>query len=453
MVATQRPVLRPAVASSPVRATESPPNPAPPSREHATPTPLVPTLDEILTADPDEFVAKYDDIAANNLACAVGLPGTEALDVNQCLATLAEWTARIALLTNTHLRLFRQRRGEFENSEPLWRVCCIARVLEQDCGIHYCPEEMDKSSPADWKQSDRHLIHGLLGPRRHGTCASLPVLLVAIGRRLGYPMKLVHSPGHVFTRWDGLDHPHPAWRERRNFEFSGGLDSRPDKHYHHSPVEWTPGLHAAEKTRSMPLYLRSLTPAEEVAAFLVQRGHALEEHHSFPEAWAVYVTACSFAPHDDAYQFHAKQCHQRHLDHVLKRWGLTGALFCRLVEMRLRGGPRATFPWERADGEPIPGIHPYCDPRTAAPLIAAERAVAQRIGHPKAMTIPPHFVAPHFAASAPGATGGLSARVNSPCDPTGCKLPVTPTAPAAVPSYVTTVIVSPNRSAQFPSLK
>ncbi|MBX7259807.1 MAG: hypothetical protein K1Y02_25860, partial [Candidatus Hydrogenedentes bacterium] len=42
-----------------------------------------------------------------------------------------------------------------------------------------------------------------------------------------------------------------------------------------------------------------------------------------------------------------------------------------------------------------------CDPRTAAPLIAAERAVAQRIGHPKAMTIPPHFVAPHFAASAP----------------------------------------------------
>lgn len=40
----------------------------------------------------------------------------------------------------------------------------------------------------------------LLGGR--GTCSSLPPLYVAIGRRLGYPLKLVKSFAHLFARWD-----------------------------------------------------------------------------------------------------------------------------------------------------------------------------------------------------------------------------------------------------------
>jgi len=394
-------------------------------------SPPVPTLQEILSAKPEDFIAKYTDVATINLVCAVGLPGTEALDIKHCLATLARWTARIALLTATRRHVFEHRRGEFENSEPLWRVCCIARFLEHECGIHYCPEEKQNSAPADWRKSNRHLIHGLLGRERHGTCASLPVLLVAIARRLGYPMKLVHSPGHVFTRWDGSNHPNPAWRERRNFEFSNGLDSHPDEHYRHSPVEWTPELHAIERARSVPLFLRSLTAAEEAASFLVQRGHALEAYELFPDAWAAYRAAWELAPHNDAYRFHAKQCHQRHLDHVLKPWGMSGSLFCRLVEMRRQGGPIAPFPWETADGELIPGINPYSDPRTAAPLIAAERAVAARMPG---------------AVRAPAVSRVTACGVESPSGPSPCA----PTAPAAVPPYVISAMVSPDISAQIP---
>ena len=42
-------------------------------------------------------------------------------------------------------------------------------------------------------------LHGLTGPERRGTCSSLPVLHVAVGRRLGYPLKLVTTKGHQFV--------------------------------------------------------------------------------------------------------------------------------------------------------------------------------------------------------------------------------------------------------------
>lgn len=39
--------------------------------------------------------------------------------------------------------------------------------------------------------------------RRTGTCASLPVLYAAVGRRLECPLKLVTARNHFFVRWDG----------------------------------------------------------------------------------------------------------------------------------------------------------------------------------------------------------------------------------------------------------
>jgi hypothetical protein len=41
-----------------------------------------------------------------------------------------------------------------------------------------------------------------LGQRRMGTCSSMPVLYVTLGRRLGYPVKLVTAKAHLFVRWE-----------------------------------------------------------------------------------------------------------------------------------------------------------------------------------------------------------------------------------------------------------
>lgn len=216
------------------------------------------------------------EIARRNLLCAVGLPHAEDLDVEEHLAILQSWVERIQFQTERHLDAFHKSPGTFENSEPLWRMHVLSRVLEVEFGIHYNPTRIN--GEPDWTDSRDLFIHGLLGSTRSGTCPSLPVLVVAIGRRLGYPLKLVHSPGHVFSRWDGESHENVAWRKRFNIEINGlGLNTYPDGHYYHSPVKWDRPLRQLEQRRGkQKLFLRSLEPGEEFAGDLCQRGHCLE---------------------------------------------------------------------------------------------------------------------------------------------------------------------------------
>jgi hypothetical protein len=344
----------------------------------ATTRPLEPsTLTELLRIAPPQL--HHVDVARMNLLCSVGLPDVKPLDVAQHLRTLDIWTQQVSMRTETLRFLLEEHGDELENSEPLWRMYCLTRVLWREQKLSYCEEEKDRDSEADWADSNRHLIHGLLGAQRHGTCASLPVLLVAIGRRLDYPLFLVHSPGHVFCRWDGTGHPNPAWRETRNIEFSGDLDSHPVEYYYHRPVEWPPEWHVMERRRQpWPLYLRSLTPAEELASFLVQRAHAFEAYELFAEAWNSYAAACSLAPHNDAYQHFAKECNRIHMDHVLKPWGITAQQYCGTVEQRLMG-VKVPFPWETDDGKPISNNDPFSNPEVASVLMNAQRAVAARL--------------------------------------------------------------------------
>ena len=72
----------------------------------------------------------------------------------------------------------------------------LGTVLAQDLGIGYNPKlalpQLDGEIPtlAQAANSKDVFIHGLLNGNHLGTCASMPVLVVAIGRRLGYPVNL-----------------------------------------------------------------------------------------------------------------------------------------------------------------------------------------------------------------------------------------------------------------------
>jgi hypothetical protein len=314
-----------------------------------------------------------------NLLCSVGLPDGNKLRIGDYLQTLDAWAHKARELTEESTHLLTEHAEILENSEPLYRIYCLTRALLRNCGIHYSPDEIDKTKDADWSKSSRHMLHGLIGPEHHGTCASLPVLLVAVARRLGYPMTLVHSPGHVFTRWDGLKHPNPGWRERRNIEFSGDFDSYPDERYFEQPVKWTRDTFEMERMRQpLPLFLRSLTPAEELASFLVQRGHALEAFGMFTEAMAAYTAAFRLAPHNDMYIYFSKECNRKQLDHVLAPWQLTGQQYCAIIEKRLTGR-NVPFPWEAFQGASSPNANPLLDPKTGPILVAAQQAVVARI--------------------------------------------------------------------------
>jgi hypothetical protein len=210
------------------------------------------------------------DIALMNLLCAEGLRGADNLDVKQCLQTLDGWAKHVEFETKRHLYRFNEHKADFENSEARYRMEMLTTVLQQDLGVHYnlerAPRPFEPLEPNEvfFANSQNVFLHGLAGDKHHGTCSSMPVLVVAVGRRLGYPLKLVAAKNHLFVRWeDG--------RERFNVEATTkGFVSHPDEYYRQWPEPMTAEEQEAEG------FLKSLTPAQEFAVFLSIRGFCCE---------------------------------------------------------------------------------------------------------------------------------------------------------------------------------
>lgn len=130
-------------------------------------------------------------------------------------------------------------------------------VLQRNIGVTYAKDEVER--PFDCTDSRLHFIHGLL-EGRGGTCTTMPVLFVALGRRLGYPLKLVSAAIHFFVRWDAPD------GERMNIEStSDGLRTPPDDYY----LTWPQPANPQHVEKGW--HLKSKPPHEELAAFYVFR--------------------------------------------------------------------------------------------------------------------------------------------------------------------------------------
>jgi len=230
------------------------------------------------------------DIARMNLVCAEGLPGSEGLDVAQCLSRLDDWAQRVRCETQRHLYRVTDPRyaGQYRKSESYFRASMMLQVLQEDCGVHYNKQRV---RDIDFKNSRDLFLLGMVGGASGGTCVSMPVLYVAVGRRLGYPMRLVLAKAHVFARWDDA-----ARGERFNIEGSGeGFSSFPDDHYKMWPMKLSEAELAAGH------YLRSLEAAEELAVFLAARGHCLEDTGRLPEARLAYAQAHRLDPKSAEY--------------------------------------------------------------------------------------------------------------------------------------------------------
>lgn len=233
---------------------------------------------------PADAVPRFE-LAEMNLISAFGLPGTEGMDMGAMLASLATWARRIAEHTLSSIHAFHKHRSDY-GTLARFRMTAMLQALTREFGVHYSPERI--ADPHVWTDPEDSFIHGVLGPRRTGTCSSLPVLLTAIGRRLGYPLKLVLAPGHVFCRWDT-----PG--ERFNVEYNErGLNSHPDEYYREWPVPWTPELHELERKR--PEFLVSLAPQQELALCAALRSHSLEVAGRMQEAVAAMKVAFRYWP-------------------------------------------------------------------------------------------------------------------------------------------------------------
>ena len=180
---------------------------------------------------------------------------------------------------------FRRNAAEYGHSEPLFRMVTLVRALQRHCRVVYNPAKVG-AGPGDPVEADDQFVHGaVVGPG--GTCASLPVVYAAVGRRIGYPVRLVLAHGHVFCRWDD-----PASGARVNVEGTrhDGVNCHPDDHYRAWPAPLDPRAEAVFG------YLRSLSPRGELASFLGHRRAVWEQAGEYLQAVDAAAGAAAAEP-------------------------------------------------------------------------------------------------------------------------------------------------------------
>ena len=252
--------------------------------------PLIPSLHELLQGDPDQFVAKYTDIAAVNLACARGLPNAAESEFPEYLKLIDTIADAVRQETQRCWRVFKLKPAQFHNSENVFRIYTMEHVFRARFNIKYDPIVHKNVERGTWTTIDSTevFINGILSAKRTGTCSSLPTFAIAVGRRLGYPLKLVLVPNHTLYRWDDGD-------EVFNLQHTeGGGEVQPDEYFYKWPRTWDETDYAInERTK---IWLHSMTPMQEVSKFLCNRALLLGEIGRYDEAFQVIDAAERFNP-------------------------------------------------------------------------------------------------------------------------------------------------------------
>jgi hypothetical protein len=250
------------------------------------------------------------DIAFVNLACADGLPGAPSLtDIRDCLRKLDEWASFVRRYTAlSHEQFYRKNPAQYGHSKAFFHALCLVTALQRHCGLRYNAAKIPEDVQLETADS---FIHGaILG--EGGTCATIPVVLAAVGRRLGYPIKLVSTRtaqwGHLFARWDD------PGGERLNLEATAtGLGTPDDEHYRTGMYALTPEMERAGR------FLKSMTPREELANFLTQRGWRWRDQGRWRFAVESFAYASGLVPENASYLNTCKGAMNFWLDEIQKR--------------------------------------------------------------------------------------------------------------------------------------
>lgn len=221
----------------------------------------------------DEIAAL--DIAVLNLTAAIGLPGAESVHVSNLVRQIDHWMTQVAANTEHWRRHFVP--DIHCKTLAQFRMSAMLTVVQRDLGVRYNPA--CATGPYNAMDSRDNFIHGPL-TGHGGTCCSLPILYLAIGRRLGYPLFAVEAKEHFFVRWDD------SRGERFNIECTSlGFSARNDEYYMRWPIPLSPDEIASGS------FLQNLTPRQELAQFIAIRGHCLQDNLKIVEAMEAFSYA------------------------------------------------------------------------------------------------------------------------------------------------------------------
>ncbi len=232
------------------------------------------------------------DLGVMNLLCAQTLPDAKELNVLHYKDLLDLWTEKVRERTEEKYFLFNKDPGRFYNSPGYFKMLVMATVLQEEFKVGY-NRELDGKRPLERDKDSRDLfIHGILDDKKTGTCASLPVIYVVIGQRLGYPVQLAITREHVYARW--VKSEIPGNEECFNIEVTNqGMMSHSDEYYQNWPWKLT-----KDEIQSGQVN-RTINKLESFALFLNLRANCLKAQGNpnlIPQALFASAYAHMLAP-------------------------------------------------------------------------------------------------------------------------------------------------------------
>ena len=252
------------------------------------------TFKELVAMDREQL--KRVDIGRMNLICANEASPNDDLDVEGLLGKLDEWADHCRREEIRFRGSFEKNPKRYDESYAKFKAVNLVLTIKEDFKCRYQMQLVrsgamaDLNSPAFFKDYKDVFIVGLL-KRRRGTCSSYPVLIAAIGRRLGYPIFLKATRGHLLCEWDdGV--------ERFNIDTNGeGVDTPPDEYYLTSPIGAMDGMSAADIEKEY--FMRALGNWESLGLFLETMGYCHEANGRMDKAIETYDLARRYLPNSE----------------------------------------------------------------------------------------------------------------------------------------------------------
>lgn len=235
------------------------------------------SMSDLVTLDKEKL--KDYPVELMSFILAKDLPTEHKIEAKEYFSKITEIANRVVFETDRHMYRFEQNPEEFNHSEEEFRTKMLATVLGTIFKIKYTKGllEQQKAPIEEFSRDSADVFMTGTISKAEGTCASMPILITAVSRLIGYPVYVVPTMGHLFARWSD-DYNHI------NIEYSGyGVNFFPDDHYKKWPYEI--------REEDLKWYFKNMEPIDELTMLLGQRGVVLEANGRYGEANIPYLYA------------------------------------------------------------------------------------------------------------------------------------------------------------------
>jgi len=144
------------------------------------------------------------DVVEMSVAVAREIPGCENLNYQHYKQIVDGWAGDVRRWMPAAEVNFHISPQQWRSDINFFRLGLLATYLTRERGIRYAEkysQEQKEGKNSRYEDPGAVLVHGLVDTLR-GTCATMPVLHVAIGRRLGWPVSLAAVGPHYVCRYD-----------------------------------------------------------------------------------------------------------------------------------------------------------------------------------------------------------------------------------------------------------